>query len=132
MKLCTHVSRNNMYVHIKSHDSGFNNYSVMPLFPLRKQMSVGVHPAFLPGSLTVVALKVYYISDRLKTIYILIEFYDSDFWIQSVLMHLQQMTFWKHYVKSRNLSLWAISSFATLFSALIKKDTFFCRDFPYC
>ena len=35
MKLGTHVPRNNMHVYTKSHNSGFYNYSVIPLFGLR-------------------------------------------------------------------------------------------------
>ena len=34
MKLGTHVPRNNTHVYIKSHNSCFNNYSVMTLFEL--------------------------------------------------------------------------------------------------
>ena len=36
MKLCTHVPRNNVHVYTKSHNSGINYNSEMPLFRLRK------------------------------------------------------------------------------------------------
>ena len=36
MKLGTHVPRNNTHVYIKSHNSGLNNYTEMPLFDLEK------------------------------------------------------------------------------------------------
>ena len=35
MKLSKHVPRNNTHVYTKSHNSGYNNYSVMHLFGLR-------------------------------------------------------------------------------------------------
>ena len=47
-KLGTHVPRNNTHVYTKSHNSGFDNYSVMPFFRLRKkQTSVGILSAAL-------------------------------------------------------------------------------------
>jgi len=47
MKLGTHVSRNNTHIYTKSHNSGLTNYSVIPLFRIKKQTSVGTHSAVL-------------------------------------------------------------------------------------
>ena len=42
MKLGTHVPRNNMHACNKLHNYGFNTYSVMPLFRLRKKQKLVV------------------------------------------------------------------------------------------
>ena len=47
MKLGTHVPRNSTHIYTRSHNSGLTNYSVIPLFGLKKQTSVGTHSAVL-------------------------------------------------------------------------------------
>ena len=43
MRLGTYFLRNNTHVYTKSHNSGFNNYLVMPLLlTLKKQTSLGI------------------------------------------------------------------------------------------
>ena len=39
MKLGIHVPRNSMHVYTKSHNSGFNNYSVIPPFGIHEKNS---------------------------------------------------------------------------------------------